>query len=308
MRLSTLLSGALLLTLAFAPADVAAQSSMVLDDRGKAVELKRVPQRIISLAPNITELLFAVGAGPQLVAVSQYSDYPEAARLLPRVASALGADYERILALDPDLVIAWSSGNGTRVIQRLEALGIPLFVTEPRLFTDVERLLSLLGAITGHAQEGAAQAARFRQRVERLGRRFAHKASVSAFYQISQRPLMTVNGEHIISEVLRLCGGANAFAGYRTLAPVVTMEDVLERNAEIILISSTVPDVEAVKRRWLQLKDLTAARRNQVFVVDADLLDRQTPRLALGAETVCRLLNGARTQRSSHSRDQKTSG
>ncbi len=297
-----------MLLLAAVAIAVSARPLAAVDDRGKVLELKQAPQRIISLAPNITEILFAVGAGSQVVAVSQYSDYPQAARRLPRVASALGVDYERILALNPDLVVAWASGNGQRVVQRLEALRVPLFVTEPRLFSDVERLLSVLGAITGHPKIGAAQAARFRQRVRRLGQRFSSKSLVSVFFQISQRPLMTVNGEHIISRLLSLCGGENAFAGHRMLAPSVNLEDVLERNAETILISSTVPEVDQVRQRWLAMKELTAARRKQVFIVDADLVNRQSPRLALGAEKICELINRVREQRPIQSRDQKTSG
>lgn len=273
----------------------AALALVVVDDRGRAIEFANPPQRIISLAPHVTELLFAVGAGSQVVAVSEYSDHPPDALALPRIANALGVDFERVLDLQPELVIAWLSGNGRRVIDRLERLGIRVFVTEPRRFADVERLLSAFGQISGHPREGLRQATSFRQRVTALRDRYAWRSSMSVFYQLSQRPLMTINGEHMISELLALCGGDNVFADYRWLAPTVNIEDVMKRDADVILISSTVPHVNQVRAQWLMMKDLKAARTKRVFVVDADLINRQTPRLVQGAEHVCQLIDRARS-------------
>lgn len=283
----------------------AALAVVAVDDRGRAIEFVNPPQRIISLAPNITELLFAVGAGARVVAVSEYSDHPVAATALPKVANAVGVDFERVLDLQPDLVIAWLSGNGHRVINRLERLGIRVFVTEPRRFADVERLLSVFGQISGYPREGSTQAVRFRQQVAALRDRFAWKSSMSVFYQLSQRPLMTINGEHVISELLTLCGGDNIFADYRLIAPTVNIEEVMKRDADVILISSTVPNVSQVRARWLRMKELKAAKTKRVFVVDADLVNRQAPRLVQGAEQICRLIDRAR---SSQSRDHNTSG
>ncbi len=273
----------------------AALAVVAVDDRGQAIEFVNPPQRIISLAPNITELLFAVGAGSHVVAVSEYSDHPADALALPKVANALGVDFERVLDLRPDLVIAWLSGNGRRVIDRLEHLGIRVFVTEPRRFADVERLLSVFGQIAGSPREGSSQAARFREQVASLRDRYAWKSSMSVFYQLSQRPLMTINREHIISELLTLCGGDNVFADYRLLAPTVNIEDVMKRDADVILISSTVPNVNQVRAQWLMMTDLKAAKTKRVFVVDADLINRQTPRLVQGAEQICLLIDRARS-------------
>ncbi len=273
----------------------AALAVVVIDDRGQAIEFANPPQRIISLAPNITELLFAVGAGSQVKAVSEYSDYPADASALPKIANALGVNLERILDLQPDLVIAWLSGNGQRVIDRLEHLGIRVFVTEPRRFADVERLLSVFGQITGHPREGSSQARRFRKQVASLRDQYAWKSSMSVFYQLSQRPLMTINRDHIISELLTLCGGDNVFADYRLLAPTVNIEDVMKRDADVILISSTVPNVSRIRSQWLMMQDLKAAKTERVFIVDADLINRQTPRLVQGLEQVCQLIDQARS-------------
>jgi iron complex transport system substrate-binding protein len=268
---------------------------VAVDDRGQAIEFANPPQRIISLAPNITELLFAVGAGSHVVAVSEYSDHPADAMALPKIANALGVDFEHILDLQPDLVIAWLSGNGRRVIDRLEHLGIRVFVTEPRRFADVERLLSVFGQISGHPRKGSSQASRFGKQVAALRDRYARRAAISVFYLLSQRPLMTINGEHMISELLTLCGGDNVFADYRLLAPTVNIEDIMKRDADVILISSTVPNVSQVRAQWLMMKDLKAAQTSRVFVVDADLINRQAPRLVQGAEQVCRLIDQARS-------------
>ncbi len=272
----------------------AARAFEVEDDRGLTFTFEQPPHRIISLAPNITELLFAVGAGPQVVAVSEYSDYPADALALPRIANALGVDFERVLGLQPDLVIAWLSGNGRRVIERLERLGITVFATEPRRFADVERLLQVFGEITGDPREGLIQASQLREQVAGLRERYASRALKSVFYLLSQRPLMTINGDHMISELVSLCGGENVFDDYRLLAPTVSIEDVMNRDADVILISSALPNVDQVREKWLRLKDLKAAKHEHIYVIDADLVNRQTPRLVQGAAQVCRLIDRAR--------------
>ena len=269
-------------------------ATTVVDDLGQELEITNPPQRIVSLAPSVTELLFAVGAGPQLVAVSEHSDHPPQASALPRVANALGIDYERIVDFEPDLVIAWLTGNGHRAIKRLEQLGLRVFVTEPRRFSDIERLLSLLGRLSGHPKEGSSQALEFTRRAALLRDTFSGKPRVSVFYQISERPLMTLNGEHMVSELFTLCGGENVFHNYRSLAPTISIEDVLQRDADIILISSTVPNVNSVRDWWLKMTDLKAAQRGQVFIVDADLINRQGPRIIQGAEQICTHIDKAR--------------
>lgn len=269
-------------------------ATKVVDDLGQEVEITNPPRRIVSLAPSVTELLFAVGAGPQLVAVSEHSDHPPQASALPRVANALGIDYERIVEFEPDLVVAWLSGNGNRAIKRLKQLGLRVFVTEPRRLADIEHLLSLLGRLTGHPKEGSSQALRFTQQIESLRDRFSKKPRVSVFYQISVRPLMTLSGEHLVSELLTLCGGENVFRDYRSLAPTISMEDVMRRDADIVLISSAIPNVSSVRYRWITMHDLKAARGGQVFIVDADLINRQGPRIIKGAEQICTYIDKAR--------------
>src|SRR5690606_22887585 len=221
------------LVLALAAAGVGAALT-VTDDAGRAVTLPGPAQRIVSLAPHITELLFAAGAGEHIVAVGSYSDHPPAARALPQVGSSSGIDVERLLASRPDLVIAWQSGNGERTIARLRTLGLTVFVSEPRRLEDIPRTLMQFGQLAGTkvVAEPAAQTFLVRQR--ELAERYSQRPLVAVFYQIWNQPLMTVNGEQMISQLIELCGGRNIFAKLPTLAPQVGLEAVLAADPEAI--------------------------------------------------------------------------
>lgn len=266
----------------------------VIDDSGRRVSIPAPPQRIVSLAPHVTEMLYAVNAGPQLVGASAFSDYPPDARSLPRVASAGTIDYERLVALEPDLVVAWLSGNGPQAIARLEGLGVKVLAVESRDIAAIPRALRTLGRVTGHSQQGERVAERFEAQITELRRQFHGRRTVSVFYQINHRPLMTLNGQHIVSDVIRLCGGANVFADITQLVPTVTTEEVIRRNADIVIISSEIPNLEEVTAGWIAFRGLEAARTGQVVAIDADLINRQTPRLVAGARILCRLLDRAR--------------
>ncbi len=273
----------------------AAAGITVTDDRGRSLELRQPAHRVVSLAPNITEMLFAVGAGAQVVGVSEYSDYPPAAQALPTVSNAVSVDYEHILNLEPDLVFAWLSGNGPRNIERLERLGVSVFASEPRRFADVQRLLVAFATLTGHAEAGRTEASRFARRIEAVRAKYAGKPPVTVFFQVSHNPLMTLNDQHLTSELLTLCAGVNVFGEYPQLVPTINLEDIFQHNADVIIISSSMPNVDRVREYWLAMNDLKAARRRHVFVVAADLINRQTPRLALGAEQVCGVIDQARS-------------
>jgi len=170
----------------------------VTDDTGREVRLAQPAQRIVSLAPHITELLFSAGAGGRIVGVVEYSDYPPAAKKLPRVGAYNAVDMERILALRPDLVIAWASGNPPALIEQLRSLGLTVFLSEPRSLEDVASNLERFGQLAGTQTTAQAAADEFRRRLQALRVRYSDRKPVSVFYQIWHRPLMTVNGEHLI--------------------------------------------------------------------------------------------------------------
>lgn len=293
-------AGKLLAAMALAGAltlPVAAKEVHIVDDTGQALTLAQPARRIVSLAPHVTELLFAAGAGAQVVGVVEYSDYPEAARTLPRVGGYSNIDLEAVAALKPDLVIGWKSGNRDGHLERITALGIPVYLNEPRSLDHVARSLERFGELAGHPDSGKAAAQTFRERQQTLGRRFSTRPRVRTFYQIWDRPLMTINDEHLISDVIRLCGGENVFGSQRQLAPTLGVEGVLAANPEVIVASGmgdARPDWLNIWKRW---PALAATARDNLFFVPPELIQRHTPRILDGAAMLCEQLETARSRR-----------
>ncbi|MHB1216163.1 MAG: cobalamin-binding protein [Thiobacillus sp.] len=261
-----------------------ADAIRLVDDAGQILEFSQPPHRIISLAPHLTELLFAVGAGAQLVGVDSASDYPHAAQALPRVGDASRINFERILALKPDLVIVWVGGNRAVDIHGMKKMGIPVLHTQATRLDDVARLLRLLGRASGHAGEGETAARAYSVRLEAQRVRAGKKPPVSVFYQVWDRPLMTVGGTHWISDALALCGARNVFADLRALAPMVSREAVLRRMPEMMMSGSDAPDM---RRQWQRFASLPAVKNRAFVRVDADVLHRLTPRLIEGVAGLC---------------------
>lgn len=267
---------------------------VVTDDSGRELRLARPAQRIISLAPHITEQLYAVGAGAELVGAVDYSDYPEAAKRLPRVGGYSRLDLEAILALRPDLVVGWLSGNDNRQLERLEALGIPVYRSEPRELADIASGLRRLGIVSGHRGEAAARAERFERTLAQLRADHSGQRPVRVFYQIWNRPLMTINGEHLISDVIRLCGGENVFAGLPALTPMVSEEAVIAVDPDIIVASGMGEARPEWLDEWRRWKELRAVRMDRLRFIPPDLIQRATPRLLLGTERLCRMIEQVR--------------
>lgn len=266
----------------------------VRDDRGATVALARPAERIVSLAPHATELLFAAGAGARVVGAVDWSDFPPEARAIPRVGSYVQPDLERIVALRPDLVVAWYSGNEPRVVERLRGLGYPVYVSELRELEQVPAAIERLGRLAGTEAAAGRAAAQFRERRDRLRERYAGAAPVGVFYQIWDKPLMTVNGEHLISRVMELCGGRNVFADLPTLTPHLNVERVIVANPQAIVASGmgeARPDWVDNWRRW---PELTAVRNGHLFFVPSDFLQRPTPRVLDGAQMLCEALDRVR--------------
>lgn len=263
---------------------VQAAAIRVTDDAGRTLELAAPPQRIVSLTPHLTELLFAVGAGKQVVGVDSASDYPDAARALPRIGDYSRIRYERILALKPDLIVAWVGGNRAADLHGVAQLGIPVLRTEATRLDDVARLLRLLGRATGHAGAGEAAARDYLVRMETLKMRYARPRPLPVFYQVWDRPLMTVGGGHWIDEALDLCGARNIFRDLHAVAPVVSREAVLRRMPALIASGSDAPDA---RRSWQRFAGLPAVKNDAFIQVNADRLHRATPRLIEGVADLC---------------------
>lgn len=269
-------------------------SVSVTDDRGKMLTLTRPAQRIVSLAPHITEDLFAIGAGHLVVGAVSYSDYPAEATRIPRVGSYNGFDLERIRALKPDLIVAWQSGNPQKQLALIETLGIPVFYDNSRKLLQVPAVLERLGTLTGKPDEARAAATHFRARIAGLEKRYAGRAPVRVFYQVWDRPLMTINREQIISDVMRVCGAINVFADLPTLTPTIDEEAVLAADPALIATSRVHGSKNEWLERWRRWPKLAAVRNGQLAILPPDLLNRMGPRLADGAQSLCDAVEKAR--------------
>lgn len=251
--------------------------------------------RIVTLAPHLAELLYAVGAGDALVGVSAYTDYPEEAAALPVIGDAFGIDQERVSLLRPDLLLAWQSGTPAHVVDELRARGYRVETVETRGLDDVATALLLAGDLTGHPEEAAKAAADFRHGLASLRARYADRPGIRVFYQVSARPLYTVNGAHYVSELIDLCGGRNVFGDLDSLAPLVDVEAVLARDPETILASADAG--ERALRHWRRWQELAAVRHENFFLLPAGEIGRPTPRLLDAGRTLCELLEASRRNR-----------
>lgn len=268
----------------------------VRDDAGNTVTLARPAQRVISMAPHITELLFAAGGGERVVGAINYSDYPEAAKRLPLIGSDSQIDIERVLALRPDLLVVWQSGNTARQLEQLKALGVPVFYSEPKKLEQVATSLTRLGQLMGTEAAAQAAAQQYQQKIAALTARYAGKPVVRVFYQIWEKPIYTLNGEHIVSDALRVCGGQNVFASQKVAAPNVSSEEVLRVNPEAI-VGGERHDAEAGIQIWRKYPAMDAVKRGNLFMLNSELLVRATPRIADGIAVLCERLETARQRR-----------
>jgi iron complex transport system substrate-binding protein len=270
---------------------------MVRDDMGAELRLAAPARRIVSLAPHLTELLFAAGAGDKVVGSVDYSNYPPAAKILPRIGSYAQLDLEAILALKPDLVVGWQSGNPPAAIDRLRRLGLQVFINQSDRIEDVARALEQLGRLAGSEAQADAASTAFRARLAALRSRYGGKPVVRTFYQVWHQPLMTVGGHQVISDLLRVCGGENVFAQLAPLAPAVTVEAVIAADPEAIVASGMDEARPEWLEDWRRWQRMTAVRRDNLFFVPPDLMQRHTPRLLDGAELLCKHLETARGRR-----------
>jgi len=251
-------------------------------------------RRIVTLAPHLAELVYAAGAGDRLVGVSSYSDYPPAVVGLPVIGDAFRVDYEAIAALSPDLVLSWESGNPAPLVDRLRSLGYRVLSLEAQRLAEVADQIELIGEFAGTAEIAAAAATAYRKRLEALASGYRREQALPVFYQLSVRPLLTVSRQHVIGQVLEICGGVSLFAGLNEAVPAVALESVVEAGPQVIMASAPLPGRRPELAFWQDWQTIPAVRNEQIFVVDADLLSRPGPRLLEGARQVCEYLAAAR--------------
>lgn len=261
---------------------------------GVSVTLKAPAQRVVSLAPDLAELLYDVGAGDTLKGTVEYSDYPAAAKAVPRVGDGFHMDPEKVLALKPDLVLAWAGGTPQALTDKLRSLGVPVLAIGTHELTDIAANLETVGSATGHEAAAAKAAGDFRERLAALQDSYAQAAPVRVFYEVSEEPLFTVGGAQSISRLMRLCGGRNVFADLSELGPAVSFEAVLARDPQAIVTGDGEGDVAERFKRWQQWPELSAVRYKNLYAVNDDWISRATPRLLDAGKQLCEDLDKAR--------------
>ena len=266
----------------------------VSDDTAVEVSLMVPAERIVSLSPNLTEVLFHLGVGDKIVGVDEYSMYPQAAQDIPRVNNHAAANFELILALKPDLVVAWQSGNGMQMISRLRELGLTVFAVETEKIGAIPPLYRRLGELLGIPVKAEALAREFSDQINALSETYRGRQPVAVFYQIWSDPLMTLNGQHLVSDVIRLCGGRNIFHDAVPIAPSVGIEGVIAADPEVIVSSGKLADLDRWRSQWLRWSGISAVANRHLYLVPPDLMQRQSPRLLEGVEYLCDYLQNAR--------------
>jgi iron complex transport system substrate-binding protein len=269
----------------------------VQDDAGQTVTLSRPAQRVVTLAPHVTELVFAAGGGARIVGTVSYSDFPPAAKSIPLIGDNRQVDIERVIALKPDLIVVWLHGNAERQTDQLRQLGIPLFYSEPRQLDDIADNIQRIGRLLGTDQTAQAAATELRRKLAKLKAQYQNRPPVRMFYQVWDKPLYTLNGRHIVSDAMRLCGGENIFASMAVTAPNVSIEAVLQQDPEAILSGDQRNQSSGGVKLWQPYSTMTAVRRGNLFSLDGDLLSRAGPRMIDGAAALCEKLELARQHR-----------
>jgi len=291
-RRASITSCMLLLCLA-ATLPASASPIVVTDDEQRQVTLQAPAQRIISLAPSMTELLFSLGLGDRIVGVMAFSDYPDAASQIPVVGQYNLIDMEGILAMQPDLVVAWQSGNPAQALQRLRELGIPVYVAEPDTLASIASQLRRLGALTGTDTSATALAGEWEAALDTLRQRHADSAPLRVFYQVWHNPLISVGGRELINDMIKLCGGLNVFANLSP-GPRVSTEAVISTNPQVIIASGSDDGYPVWLDDWRRWHTLSAVANDQLHVIPPDLVQRHSLRALQGAQLMCEYIDEAR--------------
>jgi len=254
-------------------------------------------QRIIALSPHSVEILFLIGAGDRIVGTTEFADYPEQAKKIPRIGGYNGIQIDRVLELEPDIVIAWQSGNPEKDIARIKELGIPVYESKTKNLEDIPREIINISKHVGLADEGKKQASNYSARLNALRARYADRAPVSFFYQLWSKPLRTMAAGSWIDAMFRGCGAKNVFDDMAQEYPQVSLEAVIERKPEVIVVP-THHGGEIAVEMWQNWPEIPAIKNERIVFVDGDLLHRFSYRTLDGMQTVCETFDQIRAERS----------
>jgi iron complex transport system substrate-binding protein len=281
-------------TVSHAAGAVTNESISVRDDTAATLTFVRPPLRIVSLAPGATEMLFAIGAGERVVGTSRYSDQPDAARRIPRIGDVAALDYERILALRPDVVIVWQGGNPAAQVARLEKLRLPLYRQRVSSLRDLPASLQRIGDLTGQRGAAARSAAQLTRRLDALRTQFATARRLRVFLQIWDRPLYTVGGRHMMTDALAMCGADSIFPELRGEAPAVSIEAVLARDPDVIVADAPPGRAAEWLAEWRRYPRLRAVQAGGLLPFEDPRFGMLGPSALDATENLCRLLDSHR--------------
>lgn len=268
----------------------------ITDDAGNVITMQKTAQRIVSLAPHITEVLFAAGAGNRIIGTVSYSDYPEAAKAIPLVGSYNQVNFEQILALNPDLIIGWYSGNSTETIEKLATLNITVYLSEPKTLPSIAKNIRQFGKLAATQNIANQAAAAFEQKHDALRAEHANKPPIRIFYQVWEDPLYTLGGGHFSSDMYALCGGINVFGDLTEPSPIVSVEAIVSRDPQVMLTGGHhgKRSIQDWQQKWQNWGSIGAVKNNMMFFIDQDIYTRSSPRTVEAAEDLCALLDQAR--------------
>ncbi len=255
-------------------------------------------RRVVTFAPHLSEMMFAIGAGDRLVGVSSWSDYPREVLELPEVGDAFTVDQEQLSLLQPDLLLVWESGMPSHTVDELRSRGYRVESIRTRKLADVAAAMIQIGEFTGQRVAAEAAARQFAEALDQLREQYREAESIDVFFQITARPLYTVNRDHFISELVTLCGGRNIFDDLDELAPSVSVEAVLDRDPEVMLAGANLGD--NAFDEWARWQGLAANRYGNQFLLPDETIGRPTPRLAMAGRSVCIALDQARHNRAAN--------
>ena len=268
-------------------------AGVFLDDLGRKVEITPSPKRIVSLAPGITEVLYGLGLDGEIAGVTIYCNYPEAARLKPKIGGFTNISVEKILSLNPDLIIGTADGNRKETVMRLESLGMPVFITNPKTLDEILGMVLAIGRITGKEREAKKLTLDLKNRVKNLSSLVNGRRKKSVFFQVGGEPIITVGRDTVHNQLITLAGGVNIAGGEKTLYPRYSVEEVIARQPEVIILTSMKyeTDVSTIWNKWRKWPHIPAVRDNRLHIIDTDLIDRSSPRIVDGLAEMVKIIH-----------------
>ncbi|MBW1768796.1 MAG: cobalamin-binding protein [Deltaproteobacteria bacterium] len=263
------------------------------DSLGREITLNEKPGRIVSLAPNLTEILYFLGLGDRVAGVTRFSYYPPEAVLKPKVGSYINLNVEKIISLSPDLVIGTADGNQPGVVDMLDQAGINVFIVNPRNIREVIGTIATLGRVCGLPEKADTLSRQLSKRVDRVLEMTRSRRMPLVFLQINVKPIMTVNKHTFHHDLIRLAGGINMAQDEPITYPRISLEEVISRKPEVIIISSMERGgrFEKARLEWLKWTLIPAVKSRRVHLIDSDLIDRPSPRIIQGLEAMARLIH-----------------